>query len=314
MNSKQTTRQTLCALIGIVAAFFIAATCCPVAAQQESAQEYYREGIFYTKQDKFEEAIMALEKAVELEPGYGNAYNALGVIYYQRKQYGKAAEQYLLAIESDPKNVKARTNLALTYQKQQAYQKAVEQLQQVLAQQPDYAPAQTLMKQIRPKAITVETPKERENTAPKPAEKPEKTPEKTKKEPARKQANISSSDLFDSGIALCSEGRIDAGIEAFLNGIRQTPRLAAEGYALLGMAYREKYRVTRDPQWRDQELAAFSEAMNAQPQYAPALLGLAEIYYEQGKLSLAYPLFQKILEYQPAYSARDQIEAIFLGR
>ncbi len=314
MNNRQTTRNTLRALLGLIAVFLVEAVCSPVSAQQESAQEYYREGIFYTKQNKFEEAIMALEKAVELEPGYGNAYNALGVIYYQQKQYGKAAEQYLLAIESDPNDVKARTNLALTYQKQQAYQKAVEQLQQALAQQPDYAPAQTLMKQIRPKAITVETPKERENAAPKPAEKPAKTPEKTKNEPARKQKNISSSNLFESGTTLFLEGRIDAGIEAFLNGIRHTPRSAAEGYTLLGMAYREKYRVTRDPQWRDQELAAFSQAMNAQPQYAPALLGLAEIYYEQGKLSLAYPLFQKTLEYHPDYPARDQIEAIFLGR
>ncbi|GAK50804.1 peptidase S1 and S6 chymotrypsin/Hap [Candidatus Moduliflexus flocculans] len=287
-------------------------------AQQESAREYYQEGIFYVKQGKYEEAIMALEKAITLDSGYADAYNALGVIYYQQKQYDKAAEQYVSAIEADPKHIKARTNLALTYQKQRQYDKARDQLQQVLEQQPDYAPAQTLMKQIQPKAITVEPSSQKsESVPPEKAKKPTKTPqpsEKPKKEPAPKKANALPAGTFASGTMLFLEGRIDAAIETYATSVSQSPQSAAEGYALLGLAYREKYRVTRDPQWRDQELAAFGQAMNAQPNYAPALLGLAEIYYEQGKLSLAYPLFQNVLEYQPDYPARDQIEAIFLGR
>jgi len=287
------------------------------SAQEESAREYYQEGIFYAKQHKYEEAIMALEKAVALEPGHADAYNALGVIYYQQKQYGKAAEQYHSAIEADPKNIKARTNLALTYQQQQEYEKALDQLQRVLEQQPDYAPAQTLMKQVQPKAITVVPSQKSESVTSEKTKKPAKTPqpsEKPKKELPPKKSNALPAGTFASGTILFLEGRIDAAIAAYTTNLSQSPQAAAEGYALLGMAYREKYRVTRDPQWRDHELAAFGQAMNAQPDYVPALLGLAEIYYEQGKLSLAYPLFQNILEYQPDFPARDQIEAIFLGR
>lgn len=311
MSNKRKIEHVLASLIGI--GFFLGMAVLPAFAQEESAREYYQEGIFYVKQQKYEEAIMALERAVALDPGYADAYNALGVIYYQQKQYSKAAAQYISAVEANPKHIKARTNLALTYQKQQEYQKALDQLQLVLEQQPDYAPAQTLMKQIQPKAITIEKQKPGEKI-PESLEKPAKVPEKTKKEPAAKKEKTLTGGLFASGTALFLEGRIDAAIEIYATRARQSPQSAAEDYTLLGMAYREKYRVTRDPQWRDQELAAFGQAMNAQPQYVPALLGLAEIYYEQGKLSLAYPLFQSVLEYQPDYPARDQIEAIFLGR
>ena len=315
MSSIRNHRKKQGMLIGLICiGVFIGTASSLVYAQQESAREYYQEGIFYVKQQKYEEAIMALEKAVALDSGHADAYNALGVIYYQRKQYDKAAEQYASAVEANPKHVKARTNLALTYQKQQKYEKALDQLRVVLEQQPDYAPAQTLMKQIQPKAITIQTKQDAESVTPKPPKQPAKTPEKPKKAPAPTPNKPQPARQLPSELSLFFEGRIDAVIEAHAAKARQASAAAAEAYTLLGMAYREKYRVTRDPQWRDQELAAFGQAMNAQPQYAPALLGLAEIYYEQGKLSLAYPLFQKVLEYQPDYPARDQIEAIFLGR
>ena len=92
------------------------------------------------------------------------------------------------------------------------------------------------------------------------------------------------------------------------------PEAVADGHQALVVPVLADRRERLAVLGRDQELAAFGQAMSAQPQYAPALLGLAEIYYEQGKLSLAYPLFQQALEYQPDYPAREQIEAIFFGQ
>jgi tetratricopeptide (TPR) repeat protein len=47
------------------------------------AQEYYREGVFYGKQGKYVEAVVALEKAIALNPANADAYNALGVVYHR---------------------------------------------------------------------------------------------------------------------------------------------------------------------------------------------------------------------------------------
>ncbi len=270
------------------------------------AREHYRQGVFYGKQEKYVEAVMELEKAIELYPAYADAYNALGVVYHHQKQYQEAIEQYLLAIEADPSHVKAHTNLAIVYNDQKEYRKAVRQLEQALELDPDYAPAKNLINEVRKKADEQDA---------KELERQQREAERLSQPPSEQQAKNTQQAarvLFDSGTGLIKQGKIDAGIREYRKGLEIMPN-SVEGYTLIGMACREKYRVTNETKWRQEEILSFNKALKYDPKYVPALLGLGEVFYEQGEISKAIPYFQKVLSYQPNHPARDQLEAI-IGR
>lgn len=268
------------------------------------AQEYYREGLFYGKQGKFVEAIFALEKAIELNPANADAYNALGVVYHRQKERAKAQDFYLLAVEADPNHTKARTNLAMIYSEQQQYDKALRQLEQALRSRPDYRPAVKLLEKVRAQSGEYAA-KERERQQ-KEAQKASQPPPQTA---SVKKTHSVSNPIFRSGTTLVLDGKLDEAIQAYRHGLSREPR-SAEGYALLAMVYREKFRNTGETQWRQHEVKAFATALQYQADSVLALLGLGEIYYEQGKVATARVYFEKVLQAQPDYSAREQLTRI----
>ena len=285
------------------------------------ARELYQEGVFYGKQGKYVQAEMALEQAIELYPAYADAYNALGVVYQRQHQNNKAAEQYLLAIEAEPKHVKARTNLAIIYSDRRQYQKAARQLEKALEIQPDYAPARKLIGSARNKAAE-QAAKELErqqkaaqrskppsiNTSRKQhvAEQKVQRKQKTSRTATNPQT---SSPPFAAGTTLCRAGKLDAGIQAYRDALGRFPH-SAEGYTLLAMAYREQFRITRDARWYQQELEAFTAALEYDDHYVPAQIGLGELLFEQGYVIAASMYFEDALLYQPSHPAKDQLQAI----
>lgn len=267
------------------------------------ALEHYRQGVFYGKQEKYVEAIMELEKAIAEFPGYADAYNALGVVYHKQAHYQQAIEQYLSAIEANPHHAKARTNLALVYRQQQEYRKALQQLEKALESDPEYALANQLIEKVREKAEKQEA-EERQRQQQEAQQALKATSEKPET-----QTHKASQSFFDAGTDLIRQGRVDAGIQQYRQGLKVAPR-SAEGHTLLGMAYREKFWITTEFSWRQEEVAAFQKALAYHPGYAPAWLGLGETYYAQGDFARAFSYFQKVLESQPDHPGRDQLEAI----
>ena len=287
------------------------------------AREHYYQGVFQGKQGNYNEAILELEKAIQSDPAYADAYNALAVVYHRQKQYQKAIENYLLAIETNPRYVKARTNLAMIYHEQGQAQKALRQLEQALQDDPAYEPAQQLLETVRKKAQAQEAQErlqQQAQAAARASETPtaQPTPPPTTKPtvkptppPVRETAPVLSSppSVFIEGTQLIRQGRLDAGIHAYQQALQRTPR-SAEGYTLLGLAARQKYHLTHDPAWREQEISSLAKALEYDPNHISALLGLGELHYEQGLLSTAFSYFRQALQLAPAHPARDQLETI----
>lgn len=291
------------------------------------AREHYYQGVFYGKQENYNEAILELEKAIQVDPAYAEAYNALAVVYHRQKQYQQAIQNYLLAIETSPRYVKARTNLAMIYEEQGQPHKALQQLEQALQEDPAYEPAQKLIETVRKKAQAQEA-KERlqqqAQAAARASEVPpaQPTPKATPKPPAQPTPKPTPSPVkdaaptpssppsaFTEGTQLIRRGRLDAGIQAYQQALQRTPH-SAEGYALLGLAARQKYHLTHDPAWREQEINSLTKALEYDPNQISALLGLGELHYEQGLLSTAFSYFRQALQLAPAHPARDQLETI----
>jgi len=278
-----------------------------LAAQQAGqdakglAREHYYQGVFFGKQQKYTEAQFELEKAIELYPAYADAYNALAVIFHRQNMPAKAIEQYLLAIEMEPGHVKARTNLAMMYHEQREYEKSLRQLEKALEIDANYAPASKLLAKVQGKVSH-----QIEQQAPQ-----IQTPQKAAAKPAtssNKKGTQSTQSLFERGTLLIRQGKIDAGIQAYRIALKRSPH-SVKGQTLLGMAYREKYRVTYEARWQQQAFSLFSNALKRDSSYVPALLGLGEVYYERGFIFKALASFRQALQLQPNHPAKDQLEA-----
>ena len=100
-----------------------ATTAKPEAANPEIANENSPEALFklgqaYYQSGRWEEAIVAYQKAVALKPDYQTAYVNLGDAYYQRQQLDSAVEAYQQALNLNPDDAEVFYNLGATYLQQ----------------------------------------------------------------------------------------------------------------------------------------------------------------------------------------------------
>jgi type IV pilus assembly protein PilF len=70
-------------------------------------------GIKVAQKGLWREAIYRWEKATEVDPTYGAAFNDLAIAYEHEGQLDKARKAYEKAIELDPNNAQVRQNYEL---------------------------------------------------------------------------------------------------------------------------------------------------------------------------------------------------------
>ncbi|MBO8430019.1 tetratricopeptide repeat protein [Spirochaetes bacterium] len=75
--------------------------------------KYYTDiGINETNKGNFDEAIEALDKAIELKPDFALAYFSKAIAFHNKLELEEAYENYTKAIEINPKMIDAYFNLA----------------------------------------------------------------------------------------------------------------------------------------------------------------------------------------------------------
>jgi len=142
-----TMKQTILPLLA--AGFMLSGT--PVLAQNSpDAVRSYNQGIEAYSQGHSVEALKAFSKAVQVDPGYGDAYYNMGSIYYQNKQYPEAADMFQKAVKMSPTDGQAKYNLALSLEKLQRYDEAVGVLSKIPSTDPKYAQARMKIDELRP--------------------------------------------------------------------------------------------------------------------------------------------------------------------
>lgn len=83
----------------------------------KTADDWANEGEGLYNQGKYEEAIQAFDKAIEIEPQFAAAWNNKGVTLNRLGRYEEALQVYDKALEFDPQFTKARNNKCLTLEK-----------------------------------------------------------------------------------------------------------------------------------------------------------------------------------------------------
>jgi tetratricopeptide (TPR) repeat protein len=83
---------------------------------KQNANVYYVYGLVYDKTNRYDQAILAYKKAVELNPGFASALTNLGVHQLRNKQYGEAQKTFeRLAKEMSRSDAVTLTSLGSAY-------------------------------------------------------------------------------------------------------------------------------------------------------------------------------------------------------
>ncbi len=107
---------------------------------------YYKMGVIYTKQGKYDEAVKSFKKVLHFYPQSPEVYYELGFVYARRQLHAKATACFEKAVQLDPKYVPAYYNLGIAYAQQQLYAKAADTFKKILDIEPDHKEAQEKLK------------------------------------------------------------------------------------------------------------------------------------------------------------------------
>ena len=77
------------------------------ASAEPSAEEYLKSGLAHYKLRQYEQAVTNLDKAISLNPNYGEAYGLRGLIHEQLRHYEQAVADFDQTIAISPQNAEA---------------------------------------------------------------------------------------------------------------------------------------------------------------------------------------------------------------
>lgn len=104
---------------------------------KDSAVIANKTGIAYHQMLDLDMARKYYERAVKLNPKYGEAINNLGTVYYARKSYRRAISEYRKALRVEPDSASILSNLGTAYFARKRYKEASELYQQALRIDPE---------------------------------------------------------------------------------------------------------------------------------------------------------------------------------
>jgi tetratricopeptide (TPR) repeat protein len=92
--------------------------------------------LVFVQKGAFDEALGALQRAIEIQPEYPKAYNIMGMVYSGKGDLPKAVEMFRQAVAKDGQYGKAYYNLGVALQAQGNIDEAIEQLKKAAQRDP----------------------------------------------------------------------------------------------------------------------------------------------------------------------------------
>jgi tetratricopeptide (TPR) repeat protein len=219
------------------------------------------------------EAVLALEKAVELQPRYADVHSSLGMLYADLGRVGESRECFNRALVINPAYLRARVMLAKSYNDAGERAHAVEELVKSLSTAPSFFADQVneLACLIRNDAAA----EERDSLFRKLLE------EKPTSAQVSKQIALES----------IQNGEYDSAIAELKKTLSMTPHYP-DIHNLLGIAYANRGMT-------DDAIIEFETALKINPDYLKARLNLALALYEKGARDESMRNLELVLELDP---------------
>ena len=102
---------------------------------------YISLGSYFRQRMQFEDALEYIQKALTLDPEYGNAYNNLAYTYLEMKDYDKALESFQKYAALEPENPNIYDSMGELYYRQGNYEQATINFKKTIELKPDFQTA-----------------------------------------------------------------------------------------------------------------------------------------------------------------------------
>jgi tetratricopeptide (TPR) repeat protein len=113
----------------------------PTVTAADLADQYYNEGLNFSANGNYADAIVAYDKAVFIQPGNADAWNNRGIALENLGQYSEAVSSYDKAVTLQPGYAEAWFNRGVAFRKMGRYADAVASYDKAVAINPSYAEA-----------------------------------------------------------------------------------------------------------------------------------------------------------------------------
>jgi Flp pilus assembly protein TadD len=114
----------------------------------ESAYDAFQEGTRLLESENWHAAVIALERARDLEPDQGSVRETLARAYYRTGRLPAATEEFARAVDLDPVNDYAHFGLGLCLSRQGDHLGARRHLKLAVAMRPDHADYQAALAKV----------------------------------------------------------------------------------------------------------------------------------------------------------------------
>ncbi len=272
---------------------------CSSKSNDEKFAEKIKSAEEYKKKEKFPEARIDLQSAIDLKPENAEAYYQLAEVLLRLSEYARALENYNSAINYDPKHILARVHLASIQIIAKQYEQAENNINAVLELEPQNEEARIL------KANLVSS-----------------GPRRNVKEAKSILLDVLSKNP-NSVPALGSLGHLELSDEQRNTKDKTSGEKLAEEYFLKALAIDPKNQAVHmaladlySRQGRlDEAQTALSELVNKNPEQSGLRYVLGEFFLRRGLNDKALEQYEQIIEKDPKRSeARDRLYDMYLAR
>ena len=95
-----------------VLSLLLVCTCLLFPGYSLSAEDWFTQGVSFSKSGRYDQAIQAFSKAIEINPRNTSAYINRGLSWYYKGDYNQAIADYTKALDINPYHADAYNNLA----------------------------------------------------------------------------------------------------------------------------------------------------------------------------------------------------------
>ncbi|MEQ8172263.1 MAG: tetratricopeptide repeat protein [Candidatus Eremiobacterota bacterium] len=124
-------------------------------SRDQLAQEHYRKGYEYEKQNRLKEALAEYGQAVAFNPKWPEPYYRCGLILVKNKDYNTALQKLLEAVKLDPANADAHYQIGKIYVDRNFKDDAEKYLKLAVSKNPKLTAAKNLLENLYGKVASV---------------------------------------------------------------------------------------------------------------------------------------------------------------
>jgi tetratricopeptide (TPR) repeat protein len=111
----------------------------PGRSSSSEANTYMSRGIASLNKADYNQAIQNFDKAIHLDPQFGDAVNNRGIAYESKGEYDRAIQDFNRAIYTNPAGAEAYVNRGLAYGSKGDYYRAIQDFDQAIRLNPNLA-------------------------------------------------------------------------------------------------------------------------------------------------------------------------------